>query len=106
MTQKEMIQDHLQRFGSITPAQALTEYACARLSARISELRKDGFVIETVDRKTVNRFGKKIKYTEKYILCRCLNCGLFDELTDVCIYWNKTQDQPRTHYCCLWQLQK
>ena len=68
MTQKQMIQDHLQRFGSITPEQARIEYACARLSARISELREDGMNIETIERKAINRFGKRIQYTERYVL--------------------------------------
>jgi hypothetical protein len=68
MTQKQMIEAHLLQCGSITPAEALREYACARLSARIAELREDGYCIETVERKAINRFGKKIQYTEKYVL--------------------------------------
>lgn len=68
MTQKQMIEAHLLQCGSITPAEALREYACARLSARISELREDGYMIETVERKAINRFGKRIQYTEKYVL--------------------------------------
>ena len=69
MTQKQMILEHLQLFGSITPEQARILYACARLSARMSELRlEDGLTIETVERKAVNRFGKRIQYTEKYVL--------------------------------------
>ena len=68
MTQKQMIEAHLLQFGSITPALALNEYSCARLSARISELREDGYMIETVERKSINRFGKRIRYTEKYVL--------------------------------------
>lgn len=68
MTQKQMIRKHLEMFGSITPALALNEYACARLSARISELREDGMNIETIERKAINRFGKRIQYTERYVL--------------------------------------
>lgn len=84
MTQKQMIQDHLQRFGSITPAQALQEYACARLSARISELREEGMNIETVERKAINRFGKRIMYTEKYILKEGGNTNEQKNAEDVC----------------------
>lgn len=68
MTQKEMIRKHLLQFGSITPEQARTEYACARLSARISELREDGYIIETVEKTITNRFGKKVTFAEKYVL--------------------------------------
>ena len=68
LTQKQMIERHLLTFGSITPEIALREYACARLSARIAELREDGYCIETIERKSTNRFGKRIRYTEKYVL--------------------------------------
>lgn len=68
MTQRQMIRMHLEMFGSITPALALNEYACARLSARISELREEGLKIETVERTIVNRFGKKVSFAEKYVL--------------------------------------
>lgn len=70
MTQKQMIQEHLLQFGEITPETARTEYACARLSARIAELRDDGMYIETKEKKITNRFGKKVKYAEKYVVCR------------------------------------
>jgi hypothetical protein len=84
MTQKQMIREHLLRFGSITPALALNEYACARLSARIAELRADGYCIETVERKTINRFGKKIQYTEKYVLKEGGNTNEPKEAEDMC----------------------
>lgn len=84
MTQKEMIRKHLEMFGSITPALALNEYACARLSARISELREDGMNIETVERKAVNRFGKKISFTEKYVLKEGGNKNESKTIEDAC----------------------
>lgn len=68
MTQRQMIRMHLLQCGSITPETARTEYACARLSARISELREEGLKIETVERTIVNRFGKKVSFAEKYVL--------------------------------------
>lgn len=40
-TQKQMIAEHLRRFGTIEPLTALREYGCYRLSARIGELRED-----------------------------------------------------------------
>ena len=84
MTQKQMIQMHLLQCGSITPEQARTEYACARLSARISELRADGMNIETVERKAVNRFGKKISFTEKYVLKEGGNKNESKTIEDAC----------------------
>lgn len=84
MTQKEMIRKHLELFGSITPALALNEYACARLSARISELREDGMNIETIERKAINRFGKRIQYTERYVLKEGGNTDEQKNAEDVC----------------------
>lgn len=97
MTQKNMILWHLLHYGSISPETARTEYACARLSARISELRDDGFIIETVDRHIINRFGKKVKYTEKYILRNaCEQCDAWK----TCVY--PAPYSQEKHYCKYW----
>ncbi|NRB03666.1 MAG: hypothetical protein HRU30_10435 [Rhodobacteraceae bacterium] len=45
-TQTQQILDHLQSGKSITPIEALNEYGCFRLGARIYDLRKDGHSIE------------------------------------------------------------
>ena len=55
-TQRKQILEHLQMFGSITPLEALEQYGCFRLSARIMELRKAGYIIETI---SVKRGGKR-----------------------------------------------
>lgn len=48
MTQRDMIREHLQRFGSIEPLTALSQYGCYRLGAVIFNLRHDeGLNIET-----------------------------------------------------------
>lgn len=47
MPQRESIKWHLLTKGSITPIEALKEYGCFRLASRISELRKEGWDIET-----------------------------------------------------------
>lgn len=39
MTQCERILRHLQDYGSITQAEAVTEYGCYRLGARIWDLK-------------------------------------------------------------------
>lgn len=84
MTQKQMIRKHLEMFGSITPALALNEYACARLSARISELRDEGMTITTQEKTVVNRFGKKVKFAEKYILTKEVNMNEQKNAEDIC----------------------
>ena len=50
LSQKELIHRHLRR-QPISPLEALQEYGCFRLAARIAELREDGLNIETVQTK-------------------------------------------------------
>lgn len=47
MTQKEACLDYLEKYGSITPLEALTAFHSFRLAALICELRKDGYAIST-----------------------------------------------------------
>jgi hypothetical protein len=56
MTQTDAIRAHLLSGRDITPLQALDDYGCFRLAARIDELRKSGLEIETI---TETRNGKK-----------------------------------------------
>jgi len=46
MTQKEQIIRHLKLYQQITPMDALNDYGCFRLAARVYDLRKDGHLIE------------------------------------------------------------
>lgn len=55
MTQNDMIRAHLQSGKAITPLDALREYGCFRLAARIADLRREGLDIETL---TVQSNGK------------------------------------------------
>lgn len=59
-TQNELVLRHLLIKGSITPLEALTEYGCFRLGARIYELKKKGYNIvtyyETKNNKTYARY--------------------------------------------------
>ena len=47
MSQTEAILSHLQAGKPITPLEALDEYGCFRLGARIHELKKDGYPIKS-----------------------------------------------------------
>lgn len=58
MTQTEAIRAHLKRGRKITAVQALAEFGCLRLAARIDELRKSGESI-SVERVTT-RSGKHV----------------------------------------------
>ena len=61
-TQCKQILAYMERHGSITPLDALREFGCMRLSARILDLRKLGWNIRTI-KTTYN--GKKFA---RYIL--------------------------------------
>ena len=46
------------RQGPLTPYQALAEFGCFRLAARILELRQDGIEIKAIRIRVKNRNGK------------------------------------------------
>jgi len=56
VTQNDAIKQHLLAGKPITPLDALQNYGCFRLAARIDELRKAGMDIETL---TEKRNGKQ-----------------------------------------------
>lgn len=67
MTQKEMILRHLRDYGTITPVDALREYGCMRLGARIYDLKRAGYSISSELMESVNRYGARVAYA-KYTL--------------------------------------
>ena len=46
-TQSEMVMQHLNQFGSISPREAYDDYQIMRLASRINDLRNEGIPIET-----------------------------------------------------------
>ena len=64
MTQCEQIMRHLEQYGSITSAEAETEYGIYRLASRISDLKKSGVRIKRTMINAKNRFGKPIHYAQ------------------------------------------
>lgn len=63
MKQTEKILQHMRLHGSITPLEALRDYGCMRLAARIADLRQQGVLITAKLETGVNRDGEPIKYT-------------------------------------------
>lgn len=59
MTQCERILRHLRDYGSITQAEAVTEYGCYRLGARIWDLRAQGVPIKSETVTGKNRYGER-----------------------------------------------
>lgn len=65
MSQNEMILQYMKDFGSITPHEAVREFACYRLSARIHDLRhKQGRRIKTTIKTYKNKYGVTVGYAE------------------------------------------
>ena len=62
MTQKEKVLRHLQDVGEITPITAFAEYGIMRLGARVWDLKREGYPIETKIVKGKNRYGEDTSY--------------------------------------------
>lgn len=65
MTQCEMIVEYIKENGSITSLEAIKNLGCTRLSARISDLKDEGYKIhsEMVKVKTRNGKTKVMRYS-------------------------------------------
>lgn len=72
MTQNEMVKDYMERFGSISPAEAFADLGVMRLAARISDLRKLGVDIVGRNESRTNRYGKSTTY-KRYSIVRSNN---------------------------------
>ena len=60
---KQVILDHLEADNAISSFEAFERYGITRLSAVIYELKKDGYKICSKTVKSVNRYGRAIKYS-------------------------------------------
>jgi len=56
MSQRQQVLNHLREHGFITPLDALRRYGCFRLSARIYELRSQGYPIVCMTRQPYARY--------------------------------------------------
>lgn len=71
MTQEEKVLRHLKQFGTITSWEAIMEYGITRLSAKIFNLRKEGYDIGSERVTAKNRFGENCTFA-KYFLKNAL----------------------------------
>lgn len=67
MTQCDLVLRHLEDYGSITSAEAVTEYGIYRLASRISDLKRQGVVISREFVTGKNRYGDTINYARYYL---------------------------------------
>lgn len=62
MTQTQKILRYLNECGSITPLDALREFGCMRLGARIWDLKRAGYQIDRKMEQSKNRYGERVTY--------------------------------------------
>lgn len=68
MTQCERILRHLQDYGSITQAEAVAEYGCYRLGARIWYLKAQGIPIKSETVTGKNRYGERTSFVRYFLV--------------------------------------
>lgn len=66
-TQCERVLDYMNTFGSITQLDALKDLGVMRLASRISDLKKQGYSIESKSEAVKNRFEETC-YIKRYSL--------------------------------------
>ena len=59
---RQVILNHLERYGGLTSAEAFNDYGVTRLAAVIHDLRNMGYDIVTQDCMGKTRFGETCKY--------------------------------------------
>ena len=67
MTQSEKILQHISFIGGISAAEAMDEYGCMRLAARIADLRSMGISIRREWETKKNRYGEPVTYARYYL---------------------------------------
>lgn len=58
-TQNDRILDYIDKFGSITQMEALSDLGIMRLASRISDLKRLGYPITSTVEPVKNRYGEK-----------------------------------------------
>ena len=63
-TQTERILHYMEQYGSITALDAMREFRCMRLAARIADLKKAGVKIVKSMVTTTNSFGENVRFAK------------------------------------------
>ena len=66
-TQNDRVLNHLVLEGKIDDTIARDMYGIRRLGARIFDLRKMGYKIESETKHVTNRYGRRVTYSEYYL---------------------------------------
>lgn len=60
--QKQRIVEYIEKYGSITPMQAIHELGITKLATRISELKQEGYEVRTQILYAPNRYGENTRF--------------------------------------------
>ena len=63
-TQRQLILQYIEDFGSITPMQAYSDLGITKLATRISEMRAEGMEFHIEKVQTKNRYGKAVSFAK------------------------------------------
>ena len=66
--QEERVLEYMLETGGITAWEAIREFGCTRLSARIYRLRKAGWVIDSEPVTSRNRWGDKVTFNRYFVV--------------------------------------
>ena len=69
LTQAGKVLRHLRDYGSITPMEAMSDYGIMRLGARIYDLKRNGYVIQSDMVRGEKRYGEPTHWA-KYTLVK------------------------------------
>lgn len=67
-SQCDKILAYMHEVGSITPLDAIREFSCLRLGARIWDLKQRGYKIRTDIESAKNRYGETVHYARYTLL--------------------------------------
>ena len=65
--QERIILAHIRNHGSITGAEAMEKYGIMRLGARIYNLKAQGYVIDSITERGLNRWGDPSHWSRYYL---------------------------------------
>lgn len=71
-TQKDRVVAYINEFGSITTWQAYADLGITRLSARIWELKEEGYIFKKDRVKRMNRYNQPVSF-DKYMIVGNIN---------------------------------
>lgn len=67
ITQKYLVLDYIDRFGSISSMEAFADLGITRLAARISDLREAGYIFRVEMERKKNRYGKTVIFARYFM---------------------------------------